>query len=83
VPLLPSCPLQTILLSDQVGSDSPLQIVIAIWCTFLKLETRQTVIIATSMLPHPTQQVQIQKNSNCHYYLQRVVAPDWMGSIAL
>jgi hypothetical protein len=34
VPLLPlglSCPLQTILLSDLVGCDSPLQIVMVVW----------------------------------------------------
>ncbi len=37
VPLLllgPSCPLQTILLSDLVGCDSPLQIVMVIWRFF-------------------------------------------------
>jgi hypothetical protein len=34
LPLGPSCPLQTILLSDLVGFDSPLQIVLAVWCTF-------------------------------------------------
>jgi hypothetical protein len=42
VPLLhlgPSCPLQTILLSDLAGCDSLLQIVLAVWRTFLKLET--------------------------------------------
>jgi hypothetical protein len=31
LPLGPSCPLQTILLSDLVGCDSPLQIVVAVW----------------------------------------------------
>ena len=37
VPFLPlghSCPLQTILLSDLVGCDSPLQIVMAVWRHF-------------------------------------------------
>ena len=37
VPFLPlgrSCPLQTILLSDLVGCDSPLQIVMAVWRPF-------------------------------------------------
>ncbi len=40
VPLLPlgrSCPLQTILLSDLVGCDSPLQVVMAIWHPFWNL----------------------------------------------
>jgi hypothetical protein len=31
VPLGSSCPLQTILLSDLVGCDSPLQIIMAVW----------------------------------------------------
>jgi hypothetical protein len=34
VPLLPSCPLQTILLSDLVGRGILLQIVMTVWCTF-------------------------------------------------
>jgi hypothetical protein len=53
VPLLPlgrSCPLQTILLSDLVGCDIPLQIVMAFWRT----------IIVSRGLSHPTQKVQIQ-----------------------
>jgi hypothetical protein len=53
VPLLPLrryCPLQTILLSDLVGCDSPLQIVMATWRT----------IIVSRGLSHPTQKVQIQ-----------------------
>ncbi len=33
----PSCPLQTILLSALVRFDSPLQKVMDIWCTFLKI----------------------------------------------
>jgi hypothetical protein len=33
LPLVSSCPLQTILLSDLVGFDSPLQIVMAVWHT--------------------------------------------------
>jgi hypothetical protein len=38
VPFLPlgrSCPLPTILLSDLLECDSPLQIVIAVWCTVI------------------------------------------------
>jgi hypothetical protein len=78
VPLLHlgrSCLLQTILLSDLVGCDSPLQIVMAIWCT----------IIVSRGLSHQTQKVQIQtkRAPNCHYYLQRAVTPEWKGSIAL
>ncbi len=36
-------------------------------------------------LSHLTQKVQIQTKMapNCHYYLQRAVTPDWMGSSAL
>ncbi len=40
VPLLPlgaSCPLQTTLLSDLVGCCSPLQIIMVVWHTFLKI----------------------------------------------
>ncbi len=40
----PSCPLQTILVSDLVGCGSPLQIVMAVWRTFFKFEARQTAI---------------------------------------
>ncbi len=35
LPLGPSCPLQTFLLSDPVGCDSPLQIVMAFWRTII------------------------------------------------
>ncbi len=34
LPLGPPCPLQTILLSDLVGCDNPLLIIVAIWRTF-------------------------------------------------
>jgi hypothetical protein len=34
LPLGRSCPLQTILLGDLVRSDSPVQIVMAFWCTY-------------------------------------------------
>ncbi len=70
-----SCPLQTILLSNLVGCDSPLQIVMAFWGT----------IIISRGLSHPTQKVLIQtkRGPNCHYYLQRAGTPDWMGLIAL
>ncbi len=40
VPVLPlghSCPLQTILLSDLIGRDSPLQTVMAIWHHFFQI----------------------------------------------
>ncbi len=70
-----SCPLQTILLSDLVGCGSPLQIVIAFWST----------IIVSIGLSHPTQKVWIRtkRAPNYHYYQQRAVTADWMGSIAL
>ncbi len=61
LPLGPSCHLQTILLSDLVGCDSPLQKVMAFWCTFFKFEACQTAIIVCSWLLHQTQQVQILK----------------------
>ncbi len=69
------CTLQTILLSDLVRCDSPLQIVMTFWST----------IIVSRGLSHPTQQVWIQtkRAPNYHYYQQRAVTPDWMGSIAL
>ncbi len=78
VPFLPLgrfCPLQTILLSDLVGCDSPLRILMAFWHT----------IIVSRGLSHPTQKVWIQtkRAPNCHYYLQRAVTPKWMGSTAL
>jgi hypothetical protein len=64
VPFLPlgrSCPLQTILLSDLVGCDSPLQIVMAVCPT----------------TPDPESLNSNKKRvPNCHYYLQRAVTPD-------
>jgi hypothetical protein len=42
-----SCPQQPVLLSDLVGCDSPLQIVMAFWGT----------IIISRWLSHPTQKV--------------------------
>ncbi len=59
LPLGPSCPLQTILLRDLVGCGSPLQIVMAVWCSFFRFEARQTAITVCSRYPHPTKQVQI------------------------
>jgi hypothetical protein len=50
VPLGRSCPLQTILLSDLAGCDSPLQIILAFWRT----------IIVIRELSHLTQKVWIQ-----------------------
>ncbi len=64
MPLLPigrSCALETILLSDLVGCDSPLHIVMAIWRAFKKFEASKTAIIVNSGPPHPTQQIQIKK----------------------
>jgi hypothetical protein len=71
--------------SDLVGCDSPLQIVMAVWRTFLKFEACQTAIVTVSSgLSHPTQEVQIKKKApNCHYYLQRAYTPYLMGSITL
>ncbi len=64
VPLLtlgPSCPLQTILLSDLLGCGSPLQILMAVWRTFFKFEARQMATTICRGLSRPTQQVQILK----------------------
>jgi hypothetical protein len=49
------------------------------WRTFFNLKRDSHYI------PHPTQQVQIFLKSapNGHYYLQRAVKTDWMGSTAL
>ncbi len=57
MPLLPlgsSFPLQTILLSDLIGCDSLLQIVMAVWRTFLKFEALQIDITICSGQSHPT-----------------------------
>ncbi len=56
----PSCPLQIVLLSDLAGCDSPLQIVMVIWCTFLKFEVRQIALLSAAGC-HTGQGFQIQK----------------------
>ncbi len=60
LPLGPSCPLQTILQSDLVGRDSPLQIAMASWLT----------IIFSRGLSLPIHKIWIQtkRSPNCHYY---------------
>jgi hypothetical protein len=57
----PLPPLQTILMSDLVGCDSPLQMVMAVWRTFFKnlKHSKQPLYIAYSRLPQPTQQALI------------------------
>jgi len=78
VPLRPSCLQQTILLSDLVGCDSPLQIVMAVWHTFFKFEVCQTAITICSALSRLIEQVQILKKyaerpllsaEGCHTWL--------------
>ncbi len=59
LPLGPSCPLQTILLSDLVWYDSPLQIVMVVWRALKKCKASQLAMIVCYRLPHPTQQVKI------------------------
>jgi hypothetical protein len=59
LPLGPSCPLKTILLTDLLGCYSPLQIVMAIWRIFFKFEAYRTAITICRGLSRPTQQVQI------------------------
>jgi hypothetical protein len=56
--LLPSA---TILLSDLVGCDSPLQILMAVWRTYFQFEVCQTSITICSGMSRPTQQIQIIK----------------------
>ncbi len=58
LPLGPSCPLQTILLSDLVWYDSPLQIEMVVWRAFFKFKASQLAMIVCYRLPHPTQHVQ-------------------------
>ncbi len=71
MPLLPlgtSCPLQTILLSYIVWYNSPMQIKMAVWrIFFLNLKRVKQLLLSKKV---------------CHYYLQKAVTPDWMGSIA-
>ncbi len=62
VPLGPLCLLQTILLSDLVGSDGPLQIVMAMWVNFFQIWSVPNGHYFLLGLSSPTQQVQIQKN---------------------
>jgi hypothetical protein len=54
LPLGSSSPLQTILLSDLVGCDSPLQIVMAFSKFFFKFDALESAIIVSSGLSHPT-----------------------------
>jgi hypothetical protein len=70
LPLGPSCPLQTILLSDLIGCGSLLQKVMAVWRTFFKFDACQT-----------TKSNKIARNG--HFNLQRAVVPDWMANTAL
>jgi hypothetical protein len=58
LPLGPSCALQTILLSDLVGFDRPLQVEMDVG-PFFKFEVRQTTITICSGLSRLTQLVQI------------------------
>jgi hypothetical protein len=48
LPYRPSCPLQTILLSDLVGYDNLLQIVMSVWRTFFKFEVRQIPLLSAA-----------------------------------
>jgi hypothetical protein len=60
MPLGPSCPLQTILLSDLVGCGSLLQIVMAVGISFFTFKVCQQPLY--SLQPHPTQHVQTLKS---------------------
>jgi hypothetical protein len=69
----PSCPLQTILLNDMVGCDSPQQIVMAVCCIFyfFLFEARQTALLsAAGCHTQPKASLNSKSVPNCYYYLQ-------------
>ncbi len=86
LPLGPSCPLQTILLSDLVGCGSPLQIVMAVCLHFFEILSAPNChyYLQRAVTPDPWQ-VQIFKKvrQTAITFLQMAVTPDWIGSIAL
>ncbi len=55
LPLGPSCPLQTILMNDLFGCDSPLQIAMAVWYNYFNWKRASGL----SLSHHLTQEVQI------------------------
>ncbi len=79
LPWRPSCPLETLLLSDLVWCDSPLQIIMAVWCSVPNSHyyLQQAVTLNPAIL-------NLKKCApNGHCYLQRAVTHNWMDSIAL
>ncbi len=85
LPLGHSCHLQTIMQSDLVGCDSPLQIVVAIWKPFSNLKPAKWLLLRSAGGCHglPSKFTFLKSVPNGHYYLQRAVTFDWMGSIVL
>ncbi len=83
----PSCPLQTILLSDQVVCDSSLQFAdsnshLVHFFPNLKC-TKQLYYLQQAVKSAPASSNFYKSAPNCFYYLQWAVTPDWMCSIAL
>jgi hypothetical protein len=74
LPLGHSCPLQTILLSEMVMFDSPLQIVMAFWGTIM--------VSRGHTRPRKLEFKQKECQTAITMYLQKAVIPDRMGSIA-
>jgi hypothetical protein len=60
-----------------VGSDSPLQIVIAVWRTFLYLNLLGQVSLPSADNNGCLARFKLEKSApNGHYYLQRAVTPN-------
>ncbi len=64
----PSCPLQTILLSDLIGCDRPLQMVMTIWRIFLNLKRAKQPLLPAEGCHTPPRKFRLKKTvPNCHY----------------
>jgi hypothetical protein len=79
-----SCPLQTILLSDLVRCGS-LYVESNGRLAHFEICCTQNTYYSLQRAPTPYPASSNIKRSvpNCHFYLQRAVVSDWMGSIAL
>ncbi len=70
----PYCHLQTILLSDLFGCDSPLQIGVDNWRTFFYLRRTEQPLLSVAGSHTRLRKFEFKKSApNCHYYLQRAV----------
>jgi hypothetical protein len=77
--------MQTILLSDLVGCDSPPQIVMAIWRIFFLIlkRAKQPLLSAAGCHTQPSQFKFFKKCNKLPLPSQQAITPDWRGSIAL